>query len=55
MFAYFNVSEPEYLIIKLILRIVQILRLLANGVQLKYKGNVEELKVNLTGNRKYCI
>jgi membrane fusion protein (multidrug efflux system) len=46
MFAYFNVSEPSILIIRLILKIVQKLVCYCKWSSIKYKGNVEVVKVN---------
>lgn len=47
MFAYFNVSEPEYLNYETDIKNradTKVGLLLANGVQLKYKGNVEVIE-----------
>jgi membrane fusion protein (multidrug efflux system) len=50
MFAYFNVSEPEYLDYETDIKNRaqnQVGLLLANGVPLKYKGTVEVIERNL--------
>jgi membrane fusion protein (multidrug efflux system) len=46
MFAYFNVSEPEYLDYETDIKNPQnqVGLLLANGVPLKYKGTVEVIE-----------
>jgi membrane fusion protein (multidrug efflux system) len=44
MFAYFNVSEPEYLDYIKNRAQNQVGLLLANGVPLKYKGTVEVIE-----------
>jgi hypothetical protein len=46
MFAYFNVSEPEYLDYETDIknRAQKVGLLLANGVPLKYKGTVEVIE-----------
>jgi hypothetical protein len=46
MFAYFNVSEPEYLDYETDIknRAQMVGLLLANGVPLKYKGTVEVIE-----------
>jgi membrane fusion protein (multidrug efflux system) len=47
MFAYFNVSEPEYLNYQTDIKNradSKVGLLLANGAQLKYKGNVEVIE-----------
>jgi membrane fusion protein (multidrug efflux system) len=46
MFAYFNVSEPEYLDYETDIknRAQNQVGLLANGVPLKYKGTVEVIE-----------
>jgi membrane fusion protein (multidrug efflux system) len=56
MFAYFNVSEPEYLDYETDIKNRaqnQVGLLLANGVPLKYKGTVEVIE-SLFNNRK-CL
>jgi membrane fusion protein (multidrug efflux system) len=58
MFAYFNVSEPEYLDYETDIKNRaqnQVGLLLANGVPLKYKGTVEVIESEFNRNRKYCL
>jgi membrane fusion protein (multidrug efflux system) len=58
MFAYFNVSEPEYLDYETDIKNRaqnQVGLLLANGVPLKYKGTVEVIESEFNRNRKYSL